>query len=164
MMNDATLDRFFRDRRVGVLAIPRDGRPPLAHPVWYDYDGAVFRIQIEATSAKARAIARHGRSAPISLTVQSEAPPYRYAVVYGDARLGPSTDPKLRRRVARRYFGRFAGDQYVRQETADGRGETILRVLEITPTRVVSHDFRPEAGWFGRLYFALWRRLNPVPA
>jgi hypothetical protein len=163
MMDAPTLDQFLRERRVGVLAIPRDGKAPLATPIWYDYDGSVFRIQIEATSAKAKAIARLGTAA-VSLAVQSELPPYRYAVVYGIASLGASTDPKLRTRVARRYFGRFAGDQYVRQETADGRGETVLRVVTITPERVVSHDFRPEAGWFGRLYFALWRRLHPVPA
>jgi PPOX class probable F420-dependent enzyme len=164
MMDDATLDRFFRDRRVAVLAIPRDdGRPPLASPVWYDWDGVRFRIQIENTSAKAKRIAKLER-APVSLTIQSEVPPYRYAVVYGTATLGPSTDPALRTRVARRYFGRFAGDQYVQQETAAGRGEDIIRVVTIAPERVVSHDFGPEAGWFGRAFFRAWRMLNPVPA
>jgi hypothetical protein len=163
MMDAATLDRFFRDRRIAVLAIPRDGKPPLTTPIWYDYDGSVFRVQVEATSAKAKRIAKAG-TAPVSLTIQSEVPPYRYAVVYGTATLGPSHDPGLRTRVARRYFGRFAGDQYVRQETAEGRGEAALRIITITPERVASHDFRPEAGWFGRLFFAIWRRLNPVPA
>jgi nitroimidazol reductase NimA-like FMN-containing flavoprotein (pyridoxamine 5'-phosphate oxidase superfamily) len=164
MMDPATLDRFFRDRRVAVLAIPRDDRrPPLTSPIWYDWDGTVFRIQIENTSAKAKRIAKLGR-APVSLTIQSEVPPYRYAVVYGTATLGPSTDAALRTRVARRYFGRYAGDQYVRQETAAGRGEDIIRVVTITPDRVVSHDFGPEAGWFGRTFFRVWRLLNPVPA
>ena len=35
---------------------------------------------------------------------------------------------------------------------------------EVTPERVLSHDFRPEAGWFGRLYFGVYRWLRPVPA
>jgi hypothetical protein len=160
---DATLDRFFRDRRVAVLAIPRDaGRPPLTTPIWYDWDGAAFRIQVDDTSAKAKRIAKLGR-APVSLTIQSEVPPYRYAVVYGTATLGPST-PGLRTRVARRYFGRVAGDQYVAQETAAGRNEDGLRLITVTPERLVSHDFGPEAGWFGRLYFRVWRIVNPVPA
>jgi hypothetical protein len=160
---DATLDRFFHDRRVAVLAIPRDaGKPPLTTPIWYDWDGAVFRIQVDDTSAKAKRIAKLGR-APVSLTIQSEVPPYRYAVVYGTATLGAST-PGLRTRVARRYFGRLAGDQYVAQEVAAGRGEGGLRIITIAPERLVSHDFGPEAGWFGRLYFKLWRILNPVPA
>jgi nitroimidazol reductase NimA-like FMN-containing flavoprotein (pyridoxamine 5'-phosphate oxidase superfamily) len=152
-MDRATLDRFLRDRRVGVLAIPLDDKPPLTHPVWYDFDGAVFRIQVEATSAKAKRF-RAGPLA-VSFTVQSEVPPYRYAVVYGTATLGPSADPALRTRVARRYFGRLAGDQYVQQETKEGRGEAAFRVITITPERVVSHDFGPEAGWFGRAFFRL---------
>ena len=41
MMDQATLDRFFRARRIAVLAVPRDGKPPLATPIWYDYDGTV---------------------------------------------------------------------------------------------------------------------------
>jgi hypothetical protein len=164
MMDEATLDRFFRDRRVAILAIPRDdGRPPLTTPVWYDWDGTLFRLQVDDTSAKAKRIARLGH-APVSLTIQSEVPPYRYAVVYGTAVLGPSGDPALRVRVARRYFGRYAGDQYVAQETSAGRGEAALRVITITPGRVVSHDFGPEAGWFGRAFFRVWRVLNPVPA
>jgi hypothetical protein len=164
MMDPATLDRFFRARRVAVLAIPRDdGRPPLTTPIWYDWDGSAFRLQVESTSAKAKRIAKLGR-APVSLTIQSEVPPYRYAVVYGTATLGPSDDPALRPRVARRYFGRFAGDQYVAQENAAGRGESLLRVITIAPERVVSHDFGPEAGRFGRFFFRLWRVLNPVPA
>jgi hypothetical protein len=36
--------------------------------------------------------------------------------------------------------------------------------IEITPDRILTHDFRPEAGWFGRLYFGIYRWLRPVPA
>lgn len=164
MMTDRDLDAFFRARRVAVLAIPRDGgRAPLATPIWYDWDGTVFRIQVESTSAKAKCVAKLGR-APVTLTIQSEVPPYRYAVVYGTATLGPSTDPALRVRIARRYFGRIAGDQYVQQETAAGRGEDLLRIITITRDRTVSHDFAPEAGRFGRAFFRIWRILNPIPA
>ena len=149
---------------MAVLAIPRDaGRPPLTTPIWYDWDGAAFRIQVDDTSAKAKRIAKLGR-APVSLTIQSEVPPYRYAVVYGTATLGPSTDPGLRTRVARRYFGRIAGDQYVAKETAAGRDRDDANPAFAAPERVASHDFGPEAGWFGRLYFRVWRLVNPVPA
>jgi hypothetical protein len=117
---DATLDRFFHDRRAAFRDPARRGRPPPASHLYED--GTTFRIQVDATSAKAKRIAKLG-TAPVSLTIQSEVPPYRYAVVYGSATLGPSTDPQLRTRVARRYFGRIAGDQYVQQENAAGRGE-----------------------------------------
>jgi hypothetical protein len=118
---------------------------------------------VDATSAKARAFAR-GAALPVALTIQSEAPPYRYAVVHGTATLRPNDQPGLRRRLARRYFGRLGGDLYVAEEEKRGVGESALRVIEIVPERTVSHDFRPEAGRLGRLYFALYRRLRPVPS
>jgi hypothetical protein len=40
----------------------------------------------------------------------------------------------------------------------------VTRVITIVPERVVSHDFGPEAGAFGRTFFRLWRLFNPVPA
>lgn len=163
VMDPDALDRFLRARRVAVLAIARGERPPLATPIWYDYDGTCFRIQVEATSAKARLVGRRD-AMPVSLVVQSEVPPYRYAVIYGTARLRAAGDVALRRSVARRYFGRLAGDAYVAQEDAAGRHAADLRIIEITPERTVTHDFRPEAGWFGRLYFAVYRWLRPVPA
>jgi len=163
MIPTAKLPRFLKARRVAVLAIPRDGRPPLATPIWYDYDGERFRIQVEVTSAKAKLLGRR-ETTPVSLVVQSEVPPYRYAIVYVSACLRDGADPELRRRVARRYFGRLAGDQYIAQEDASGRGVAAQRIIEITPERVVTHDFRPEAGWFGRLYFGIYRWFRPVPA
>jgi hypothetical protein len=162
-VRDAVLDRFLRDRRVAVLSIPRPGKPPLTSPVWYEFDGTRLRIQVEATSAKAKAL-RDEAAVPVSVAIQSEVPPYRYAIVYGTARLGVSGDAALRRRVARRYFGRFVGDMYVAQEESQGRHADALRVIEITPERFVTHDFRPDAGLAGRLYFALYRWLRPVPA
>ena len=162
-MIDARLDAFLRHRRVGVLAMPREGRAPLATPIWYDWDGRVVRMQVETTSTKARLLARAGGSLPVSLTVQSELPPYRYAVLYGKAVLGPPT-PGLRERVSRRYFGRLAGDMYVRQEEGAGRPESVLQTIELVPERIASHDFGPEAGAFGRFYFAVWRWFHPVRA
>ena len=162
-MIDGWLDRFLRQRRVAVLAIPRPGRSPLATPVWFDWDGARFRVQVERNSAKAKALAGDA-PVPVALTVQSEVPPYRYAVVHGRARLRPNDQPGLRRRLARRYFGRRVGDLYVAGEAERGVDDASLQVIEIEPDRTVAHDFRPEAGLVGRLYFALYRWLRPVPA
>jgi len=163
MMDPARLDAFLRDRRVGVLAIPREGRPPLSTPIWYDWDGRRVRMQVEATSAKAKLLGRAGGTLRVTLTVQAEAPPYRYAVLYGPALLG-ANEPGLRRRIADRYFGRMAGGMYVQQEEAAGRNESALRVVEMVPDRVASQDFGPDAGRFGRVYFALWRWLHPTRA
>jgi hypothetical protein len=160
---DAWLPRFFRHRRVAVIAIPRPGRSPLATPVWYEFDGTRFLVQVEASSAKAKCFA-DGAAQPVALTVQSEVPPYRYAVVHGRATLRPNDRPGLRRALARRYFGRLAGDQYVTDEERRGVDDAALRIIEITPERTIAHDFRPEAGRSGRLYFAVYRWLRPVPA
>lgn len=162
-MIEGWLDRFLRQRRVAVLAIPRPGRSPLATPVWFDWDGRRFRVQVERGSAKARALAG-GAPVAVALTVQSEVPPYRYAVVHGQARLRPNDQPGLRRRLARRYFGRWVGDMYVAGEAARGVDDAALEVIEIEPERTVAHDFGPEAGAVGRLYFALYRWVRPVPA
>ncbi len=163
MMSDTDRDAFLRDRRVGLLAIARPGKPPLTSPVWYDYDGACFRVHVEAKSTKAKLIAQAG-SVQVSFAVQSEVPPYRYAVAYGTARLRPTGDAPLRQRVARRYFGRVVGDLYLAEEEKRGITAETLRVIEIVPERFVSHDFRPEAGALGRFYFRLYRWLRPVPA
>ena len=162
-MIEGWLDRFLRQRRVAVLAIPRPGRSPLTTPVWFDWDGSRFRVQVERGSAKAKALAG-GAPVPVSLTVQSEVPPYRYAVIHGAAHLRPNDQPGLRRRLARRYFGRLAGDMYVAGEVERGVDDLGLEVIEITPARTVAHDFRPEAGVLGRLYFAVYRWIRPVPA
>lgn len=160
----AWLERFFADRRVAVLAIPRGERPPLTTPIWYERHEGRFVIQVEESSAKARLIAKHGGAVAVSLTIQSEVPPYRYAVVYGQATLRHESRPGMRRRLAHRYFGRLAGDMYVAEEEKKGVGDDALRLIVVEPERVVSHDFRPEAGAFGRAYFALYRWLRPVPA
>jgi hypothetical protein len=162
-MSKSTLDAFLKHRRVAVLAIARDGKPPLTTPVWYEYDGRRFRIQIDDASVKAKVVRRAG-STPVSLTIQSEVPPYRYAVAYGTATLGGSGDGEFRRRTARHYLGRLAGDMYVAGEEKNGRGMEALRFLEIVPERFVTYDFRPDAGLFGRLYFGVYRWLKPVPA
>jgi nitroimidazol reductase NimA-like FMN-containing flavoprotein (pyridoxamine 5'-phosphate oxidase superfamily) len=163
MMDAATLDDFLRDRRVAVLSIPRDGKAPLTTPIWYEYDGELFRLVVDATSAKAKLVGRTP-DVPVSLAIQSEVPPYRYAVVYGRARLLGEGDAALRERLAHRYFGAVAGAQYLKQEQDAGRDAASTRVLEIRKERIQSHDFHPEAGWFGRSFFAVWRLFNPVPA
>ena len=162
-MTERWLEGFFRARRVAVLAIPRAERSPLTTPVWYDYDGTRFRVQVEAISAKARSLAA-SETTPVSLTIQSEVPPYRYAVIHSQARLVANDQPGMQRRLARRYFGRMVGDRYVDEETKRGVDDAALRIIEITPERTLSHDFRPSAGIVGRAYFAIHRWLRPVPA
>jgi hypothetical protein len=162
MTASADLDAFLRARRVAVIALPRaTGKPPLTTPIWYDWDGTVFRLEVEVTSAKGKLLARG--PLPVSLTIQSEVAPYRYAIAYGTATLGP-LEPGLRARLAYRYFGRTAGNLYLQQQDAAGRGDELLCTVRIVPERFATHDFRPEAGVTGRLWFGLWRWFHPSPA
>ncbi len=152
---------FLRDRRVAVLSLVRGDRLPLTTPVWYDWDERVFRVVVEVTSRKARLLARRPTT-DASITVQSEWPPYRYVVMYGVARLTDESPAVLRRALARRYFGRLGGDMYLDEEAKRGATDATMRVVTITPTRVQSHDFHPEAGRLGRAYFGIYRRLAPL--
>lgn len=156
------VDRFLRQRRVGVLALARIKRTPLTTPVWYEWSGQVLRIVVESDSAKARLVARHAEGVPASVTVQSEWPPYRYVVMHGTARIVDRPPGPLRKHLARRYFGLVGAASYLAQEAQRGATDDTMRVLEIAPQRVDSHDFHPEAGLVGRLYFAVYRRLRPL--
>ena len=167
MIPSHELDAFLRGRRVGILSMNRGpDKPPLTHPIWYDYDGKTFRVQVEDTSAKAKLLRRVGK-APCSFAVQSEVPPYRYAIAYGTAALaeiGAAANAELRRSIARRYVGRAAGAMYIADAEKQGWTADRLALIEITPDRFVTHDFRPEAGLSGRAYFGVYRWLRPVPA
>jgi nitroimidazol reductase NimA-like FMN-containing flavoprotein (pyridoxamine 5'-phosphate oxidase superfamily) len=66
-------EAFLAEVHVGVISIERAGRPPLAVPIWYDYDPAIGVWVITGKeSEKGRALADAGRFA---LCAQTEAPP-----------------------------------------------------------------------------------------
>lgn len=112
MMSDAERDAFLGERRVGVLAMGRDGAAPLLAPIWYLYEpGGAFRIYMSGSSAKARRLRAEGRA---SICVQAEDRPYRYVTADGPVTvepLGEATHDALRE-MASRYLGEAAGAKY----------------------------------------------------
>jgi PPOX class probable F420-dependent enzyme len=73
-------EAFLAGTHVGVLSIAREGKGPLALPIWYLYrDGDVI-LSMSGTSVKAELLRRRGRA---TLTAQQEAAPYRYVMVEG---------------------------------------------------------------------------------
>ena len=116
-MTAASADAFLRDLHVGVLAIERSSKPPLAVPIWYDVDesGNVL-IWTHPDSLKAKLIDRVGRA---SFTVQQEAVPYAYVTVEGHTTSAPADDATARR-IARRYLGANGGDKFLESNPADG--------------------------------------------
>lgn len=131
-MTAAERDAFLSDVRVGILAVERPGKGPLALPVWYQYaDGAIL-VTMADDSAKARLLRRAGRA---TFTVQDERPPYRYASVEGPVAL--TTEPHDVTDLAIRYLGPDLGRQYAAANPPNEH----TAVVRLTPERWLTCDY-----------------------
>jgi nitroimidazol reductase NimA-like FMN-containing flavoprotein (pyridoxamine 5'-phosphate oxidase superfamily) len=134
-MTKAQREAFLADLHVGIVAITRDGEPPLAAPVWYSYEpGGDVVFVFESASEKVKLFET---AAQASLCVQNEAMPYQYVTVEGPAMVG-DTDDEVERSLAHRYLGPEIGDLYL-----GAVAETVSRVARITPTRWRTVDYTP---------------------
>ncbi|APE37967.1 pyridoxamine 5'-phosphate oxidase [Nocardia mangyaensis] len=79
-MTAAEREAFLSAVHVGVLAVEREGRAPLAVPIWYAYEDGEILLWMERDTVKDRSIRRAGR---FSFVVQSETVPYRYVTAEG---------------------------------------------------------------------------------
>lgn len=74
-------EEFLAGVHVGVVAVTRTGRGPLATPVWYGYaPGGDVLIWTDRGTVKERLFREAGR---FSLCAQVETPPYRYVTAEG---------------------------------------------------------------------------------
>ena len=123
---------FLADVHVGVLAVDEPGRGPTALPIWYLYRDGEVEISMDGASLKARLLAAAGRA---TLTVQTEAPPYRYVTVEGPVTLTPEHLDVLE--LASRYLGPELGAWY-----ADANPPTDATVLvRLRPEHWRTFDF-----------------------
>ena len=130
-------DAFLADLHVGVIAIEQEGAPPVAVPIWYDYDPKIGVWVITGEdSVKGRALTRAKR---FTLVAQSEEPPaYRYVSVEGPiVEVRPADRDTDMRPMAHRYFGPELGDQYV-DSGVSGPGN----VYTMRPERWRTVDYR----------------------
>lgn len=111
-MTETERQEYLASVHVGVLAVSREDRAPLAVPIWYGYEpGGLLNILIGPNSLKARLLAEAGR---FSLCVQTEKVPYKYVMVEGPIVETRQCDIETDARVmAHRYLGKEMGDQYV---------------------------------------------------
>jgi PPOX class probable F420-dependent enzyme len=127
-------EAFLSGLHVGVLAVERAGRAPLAVPVWYDYaPGGELLIWMERDTVKDRAITAAGR---LSLAVQDENPPYKYVTVEGPVVANdqpPTREQALR--IAGRYWPEAEANAYV--DSALGERSVLVRVR---PEKWLSND------------------------
>ena len=140
-MNPAERAAYLAELHVGVLAVERPGRGPIAHPVWYVWDGDDVIIGVEAGALKARLLEAAGRA---TLTVQDEAPPYRYVSVEGPVTLTPAHDGDGYdlRSIAVRYLGEEAGAQYA--DATEGTYDALT--VRLHPERWNTVDFTKSWG------------------
>ena len=131
-MTDAARDEFLLERRVGILAIGREGGGPLVAPIWYRYvPGEGFEICMGGSTAKAVRLRAEGRA---SICVQDEGRPYRYVSVEGPVTVeslgGIEQTRPVIEAMATRYLGPAAGAGYAKAfKTPD---EVIVK---LTPQR-----------------------------
>ena len=133
-MTPAEREAFLTDVRVGVLAIARDGKGPLALPIWYQYEDGDVIIGMAADSLKARLLRRAGRA---SMTVQDETPPYRYVMVEGPVTVGHEDRDPLS--MPTRYLGAELGAWYAEQNAGGDPGDSVI--VRLTPERWLSCDY-----------------------
>lgn len=131
-MTQSERESFLADVHVGVLSIARDGKGPLALPIWYRYEGGVVSIGMGGNSAKAKLLRMAGRA---TMTVQTETAPYKYVMVEG-----PVTVLHEQRDdydMASRYLGPELGKWYAQKNprTADSV------IARLTPVSWLTCDF-----------------------
>ncbi|MGK2950131.1 MAG: pyridoxamine 5'-phosphate oxidase family protein [Acidimicrobiales bacterium] len=131
-MTKAEREAFLAEVHVGVLAIDEPGRGPLALPIWYLVDDGDVVLSMDRSSLKARLLEAAGRA---TLTVQTEAPPYRYVSVEGPVVLGPASHDSLE--LASRYLGAELGQWYVEQNPSNDATTTV----RLTPEHWRTYDF-----------------------
>jgi len=119
---------FLAEVHVAILAVAgEDGRAPLTVPIWYEYrPGGEVAIVTDRDSRKTELIRRAGR---VSLCVQDERPPYRYASVEGPVTaIDDDVTDEQRRSVAARYLGAEGADAFI-ASTAEVTGSSVRIVV-----------------------------------
>ena len=116
---------------VAVLATYRRDGTVLLSPVWHEWRGGGFNVVTRSGDVKALHLRRDPRA---SIVVCDDGPPYRGLELRARARLSKPEDQLIVRRIATRYLGQDAGEQY-----AEAGEEDLLIRLE--PGEVRGWDF-----------------------
>lgn len=144
-MSKAAREQFLAGVHVGVIAVERPDRAPLATAIWYVYEpGGEVTIFSTEDNLKVRLIRAAGR---FSITVQQEQSPYKYVTAEGDVTwIGPADEAEARA-VAIRYLGEEAGNRFAdASQHADSETSVCIRM---NPTKWLSSDFSDVMGQLG---------------
>ena len=125
-------EAFLAEVHVGILAVARPGRGPLALPIWYQFRNGVIEIGMSGDSLKAKLMGDAGRA---TLTAQTETPPYKYVSVEGPVTVVHEQRDDFD--MASRYLGPELGRWY-----ADTNPSTSASVLvRLVPESWITMDF-----------------------
>ena len=131
-MTDDERDEFLRGVHVGILAIERTSKGPLAVPIWYQYEDGQIVMGMDGQSLKATLLRNAGRA---TLTVQTETPPYQYVMASGPVTIANEQRDDLA--MASRYLGPELGKWY-----ADNNPSTARSVIaRLRPESWITCDF-----------------------
>ena len=131
-MTEAEREAFLADVHVGILAIARRDKGPLALPIWYQYEDGDVVIHMDGSSVKAKLLRAAGRA---TMTVQTETAPYKYVSVEGPVVVQAEQRDELA--MAVRYLGPEFGRWYA--DNNPGTDESV--VARLTPVRWITCDF-----------------------
>ena len=133
-MTEAEYRSFLLDhvRTASLATVRPDGRPHVA-PVWFDLDGDTFVLTTGENTVKGRNMRRDPR---VSLCIDDQEPPFRFAVIEGIARLTAEDTDLLHwtTRIGGRYMGAQRADEYGQRNAAPG--ELLVRV---TPQKILAY-------------------------
>lgn len=125
-------EAFLADVHVGILAIGRPGKGPLALPIWYQYEDGDVVIGMDGGSLKARLLRRAGRA---TMTVQTETAPYKYVMVEGPVVV--QQEQRDDYTMAARYLGPELGKWYAENNPSTPASV----VVRLTPETWATCDF-----------------------
>ncbi len=94
---------------VATLATYRRDGSVLLSPVWHEWHDGGFNVTIEPDDVKARHVLIDPRA---SIAVYESDPPYRGVELRGKARLVEEDAQAIQKRIAVRYIGKDAADEY----------------------------------------------------
>lgn len=136
-MTSGEREDFLAEVHVGVIAVERPNRAPLAVPVWYCYHpGGEIVIWTETGSVKERLIRAAGR---FSLSVQSDQWPYRYVTAEGSVTSVEPLGADTARAITVRYLGEEKGARWAEESITPDSVAICMR-----PERWLSTDYSKE--------------------
>jgi PPOX class probable F420-dependent enzyme len=130
-------EAFLADVHVGILAVARKDKGPLALPIWYVYENGEVIIGMDGNSLKAKLLRAAGRA---TMTVQTETAPYRYVSVEGPVTVADEQRDDLV--MATRYLGPELGKWYA--EANPSTEQSVM--VRLRPDRWLTGDFSKAMG------------------